>query len=92
VANAARVFSCVQVAPSDVRYGPAHEESLMRRFAILLMGIAMAAIQVFWPGNACAQDPDTATQHLSGTVKDALGRPLPGVVVSLQDARSVSEK
>ncbi len=58
----------------------------MRRFAILLMGIAMAAIQVFWPGNACAQDPDTATQHLSGTVKDALGRPLPGVVVSLQDA------
>jgi hypothetical protein len=58
----------------------------MRRSLILLAGMAVAIACMIWPGIARAQAGSGPAQRLVGTVKDALGRPLPEAKVSLQAA------
>jgi outer membrane receptor protein involved in Fe transport len=58
----------------------------MRRLVILLVGMAIASAYMIWPAIARAQVRSGPAHRLVGTVKDALGRPLPNVAVSLQGA------
>jgi outer membrane receptor protein involved in Fe transport len=58
----------------------------MRRSVILLVGISLAIAHLVWPAIAHAQARSGKGHRLVGTVKDALGRPLPNVEVSLQGA------
>src|SRR5271163_2062687 len=65
---------------------PRHEELMMRRSVILLLGMAVAIPCMIWPAIARAQARRGPGHRLVGTVKDALGRPLPDAKVSLQGA------
>ena len=58
----------------------------MRRSVILLLGMAVAIACTIWPAIARAQSRSGPGHRLVGTVKDALGRPLPDAKISLQGA------
>jgi hypothetical protein len=58
----------------------------MRRSVILLLGMAVAIPCMIWPAIARAQAHSGPGHRLVGTVKDALGRPLPDAKISLQGA------
>jgi outer membrane receptor protein involved in Fe transport len=58
----------------------------MRRSVILLLGMAVAIACMIWPAIARAQSRSGPGHRLVGTVKDALGRPLPDAKISLQGA------
>ncbi len=53
----------------------------MRRFVLLLFGLVIATSQLLAPADACAQARGTSAQRLYGTMRDTLGRALPGVEV-----------
>src|SRR5260221_6452614 len=56
----------------------------MRRLVMLFVGLVVATGQLLTPTAARAQARGTSVQRLNGTVRDALGRALPGVEVTLQ--------
>lgn len=58
----------------------------MRRYVILLVGLAVAIAQTMVPAAARAQPRGGPLQRVTGSVRDALGRALPGVSVILQAA------
>jgi outer membrane receptor protein involved in Fe transport len=58
----------------------------MRRFVMLFVGLVIATSQLLTSTTARAQTRGTSVQRLNGTVRDALGRALPGVEVTLQAA------
>ncbi len=59
----------------------------MRRVSLVMAGLAILLAQPLFGSTAQAARTKPAPQDLSGTVKDALGRPLAGVRLSLQDSR-----
>ncbi len=56
----------------------------MRRFAILMMVVAALVARPFLSSADAAEISKRVRQNITGTVKDALGRPLSGVKLSLQ--------
>ena len=58
----------------------------MRRCVFLFVGLVVAIGQLIAPTAAYAQAGRAIAQRLNGTVRDTLGRPLPGVEVTLQAA------
>jgi outer membrane receptor protein involved in Fe transport len=62
------------------------EECAMRHFPILVLGLVILLIPLFALSAAGAQASKTPPQAITGTVTDALGRPLPGAHVELQDS------
>jgi len=58
----------------------------MRRCVMLLVGLVISTSQLLTPTAAYAQTRGTSVQRLYGTVRDTLGRPLPGVEMTLQAA------
>jgi outer membrane cobalamin receptor len=58
----------------------------MRRSVFLLIGLIVAIAQFIVPTAARAQERAASGHRLSGSVRDTLGRPLPGVDVTLQAA------
>ena len=58
----------------------------MRRSVFLLAGLIVAIAQFIAPTAARAQERGASGHRLSGSVRDTLGRPLPGVNVTLQAA------
>jgi len=59
----------------------------MRRLSFVMAGLAILIAQPLLRSTACAAGTMPAPQDLSGTVKDALGRSLPGVRLSLQNSQ-----
>jgi len=58
----------------------------MRRCVMLFVGLVISTSQLLTPTAAYAQTRGTSVQRLYGTVRDTLGRPLPGVEMTLQAA------
>jgi outer membrane receptor protein involved in Fe transport len=58
----------------------------MRTSVLFFVGLIAAISQLVAPAAARSQERSVPTQRLSGTVRDSLGRPLPGVEVTLQAA------
>ncbi len=56
----------------------------MRRVSILMAGVAVLMAQILLSPASAAETSRRARQSITGTVRDALGRPLPGVKLSLQ--------
>src|SRR5271169_213642 len=66
---------------------PGNREFAMRSYFVLVV-----ALGVMLMGGVCctaraAETPKAATQEITGTVNDALGRPIEAASVTLQDAR-----
>jgi hypothetical protein len=59
---------------------------MMPRWVTLLVGMAITITNLISPVTARAQTPGGPAQRINGSVKDALGRALPGVEISLQAA------
>jgi outer membrane receptor protein involved in Fe transport len=78
------VASRKQLTP---REAVAHlEELTMRRMVIFIVGLAAMVAQ---PISLFAGTATSARRNITGTVKDALGRPLAGVNLSLQNGKGV---
>jgi len=58
----------------------------MRTSVLFFVGLIAALSQLVAPTAVRSQERSGTAQHLSGTVRDTLGRPLPGVEVTLQAA------
>lgn len=58
----------------------------MRRALILVVGMAALVVLVFFTSAGAAETSQRTRHNIAGVIKDALGRPLPGVKLSLQDA------
>src|SRR5690348_2969755 len=58
----------------------------MRSFPILVLGLATLLIQLFVTSAYAAPASKAPRQSVTGTVDDALGRPLKGADVELQDS------
>ena len=57
----------------------------MRGASILMVGMAALVVQVFFSPVSSAETPKRVRQDIAGVIKDALGRPLAGVKLSLQN-------
>jgi hypothetical protein len=66
--------------------GFALEEYAMRSFSILLLGLATLLTQLFVSPVEAAQALKPATKAITGTVTDALGRPVKGAELELQNS------
>jgi hypothetical protein len=59
----------------------------MRGCLVLAVGFGVMLMSGFWCTAHAAETSKAATQEVTGTVKDALGRPIPAATVTLQDAQ-----
>ena len=59
----------------------------MPRCFILAVGLGVMLMGGVGATARAAETPKAATQEVRGTVKDALGRPIPAAAVTLQDAQ-----
>jgi TonB dependent receptor/Carboxypeptidase regulatory-like domain len=59
----------------------------MRGCLVLAVGFGVMLMSGFWCAAHAAETSKAATQEVTGTVKDALGRPIPAATVTLQDAQ-----
>jgi outer membrane receptor protein involved in Fe transport len=63
------------------------EKLVMRINFILAVGLGVMLMGGFCSTASAAAAPTPATQDVTGTVNDALGRPIPAAAVTLQDAQ-----
>jgi outer membrane receptor protein involved in Fe transport len=59
----------------------------MRSWFILALGLGVILMGGFLSVAIAAETPNAVTQEVTGTVKDALGRPIPAATVTLQDVQ-----
>jgi|HubBroStandDraft_6_1064221.scaffolds.fasta_scaffold1064378_2 hypothetical protein len=59
----------------------------MRSYFILAVGLGVILMAGLLSAATGAETPNPATQEVTGTIKDALGRPIPAAAVTLQDGR-----
>src|SRR5690349_13682581 len=60
----------------------------MRALRIVILGLAILLLQPFVPSADGAQGSQTLQQTITGTVTDALGRPIKNAAVELQNSAS----
>ena len=57
----------------------------MRFYFVLAVGLGVMLMGGSFSSARAAETPKAATQDVTGTVDDALGRPIPAATVTLQD-------
>ncbi len=63
----------------------------MRSYFVLAVGLGVMLMGGVFCAARAAETPKVATQDVTGTVNDALGRPIPAAAVTLQDAQGKTE-
>ena len=65
--------------------------SLCERYFVLAVGLGVMLMGGVFSTATAAETPNAATQDVTGTINDALGRPIAGVKLTLQNAKGKAE-